>query len=78
MTINERLSTILAELLAGGIGLEQAMEQIEGKYIDAALQQANGNITKAAHLLQVHRNTLHTKIRIGVVPGRRPKRVFRA
>lgn len=62
-TINERLSRIADELLAGGITLEQAMQAFERKYIDLALSRSGRRVARAAQLLGVHRNTLHAKLR---------------
>lgn len=63
MSIDDRLTQIIRELIGNGITLEQAVEAFEGKYIVAAMDANRGNITKASRLLGVHRNTLHNKLR---------------
>lgn len=68
-SIDQRMREIIEDLLAGGIPLDLAMVEFEKKYIDGGLglaKQASGrpNITKAAQLLGVHRNTLHNKLRM--------------
>jgi DNA-binding NtrC family response regulator len=48
--------------LAGSVGLEEAVEQIERSLIDDALTRSNGNVLKAAELLKVPRGTLRYKL----------------
>ena len=80
MSIDDRLTQIIRELIGNGITLEQAVEAFEGKYIVAAMDANRGNITKASRLLGVHRNTLHNKLRTQtmlngfVVPKRTARR----
>jgi DNA-binding NtrC family response regulator len=62
MNLDERTRQIARELIAGGITLRQAMNAFEEKYIDVALEVANGNVTRASGALGVHRNTLHNKL----------------
>lgn len=62
-TINARLQPIVDELLTNGITLDQAMPVVERKMIHTALRRTRGNVTRAAHLLGIHRNTLHNKLR---------------
>ncbi len=62
-TIDDRLNHIIAELIGGGIPLDQALEVFEAKYIAAAMDASEGNVTRASRALGVHRNTLHNKLR---------------
>lgn len=62
-TIDDHLNSIARELVSCGITLEQALEEFEGKYIGAAMDQADGNVTRASLMLGIHRNTLHNKLR---------------
>ncbi|HXI13951.1 MAG TPA: helix-turn-helix domain-containing protein [Thermoanaerobaculia bacterium] len=63
LSIDDRLSQIIRELIASGIPLDQAVEAFEGKYIVAAMAANRGNVTKTSRVLGVHRNTLHNKLR---------------
>ncbi|HYM59757.1 MAG TPA: helix-turn-helix domain-containing protein [Thermoanaerobaculia bacterium] len=63
LSIDDRLSQIIRELISSGITLEQAVEAFEGKYIVAAMSASRGNVTQASRALGVHRNTLHNKLR---------------
>lgn len=62
-TIDERLTTIIEELIQNGITFEQATEAFEKKFIRTGIVRSRGNITRAALLLGVHRNTLHNRLR---------------
>ena len=55
------------ELDLGGVGLEEAVARYEHRLITAALAQCDGNVLKAAQLLQVPRGTLRYKMaRLGL------------
>ena len=60
---HERLLTLVGELVDSGITLAQAMEQFEAKFIEVAMDRAQGNITNTSRKLGIHRNTLHNKLR---------------
>ena len=78
LSIDDRLSQIIRELISNGITLDQAVEAFEGKYIVAAMAANRGNITRASKALGVHRNTLHNKLRsqapLGAAAAVRPER----
>lgn len=63
ISIDDRLSAIIRELIGNGITLAQAVEAFEGKYIVAAMTASRGNVTQASQKLGVHRNALHNKLR---------------
>jgi DNA-binding NtrC family response regulator len=45
-----------------GILFDEAMNEFEKKFIKRALDRSNGNQSRAARLLGIHRNTLSRKI----------------
>jgi DNA-binding NtrC family response regulator len=45
-----------------GILLEEAVTEFEKKFIKRALERSNGNQSRAARLLGIHRNTLSRKV----------------
>ncbi len=53
---------IAREMLEKGFKLEEAKFEFEKKFITAALEKSNGNRTKAARVLGIHRNTLSNKL----------------
>lgn len=58
-TLDERLSAIIRELQGAGITLDEARDAFTEKYVAHALVKTKGNVSRAAQLLGVHRNTLH-------------------
>ena len=50
-------------LLDEGVPLPEAAGRLEDILVAAALIRADGNVSGAARLLKIHRNTLHRKIR---------------
>lgn len=63
MTIDERLNVIIGELQQADITLTQAEEQFRRRYMAVALKATRGNITRAAKLMGIHRNTLGKYLR---------------
>jgi Fis family transcriptional regulator len=45
-----------------GILLEEAVSEFEKKFIKRVLEHANGNQSRAAKVLGIHRNTLSRKV----------------
>jgi len=60
--VKEQLESIVTELIERRIFLDEALNEFEKKFIQCALTKTNGNQTKAAKVLGVHRNTLNRKI----------------
>ena len=50
-----------------GFSLEQRLQELERRYILAALQSAGGNLSKAARMLDINRTTLYSRLqRLGI------------
>jgi len=60
--VKDHLEKLIAELAAGGIFLEDAVAELEKKYIQRVLLTNNGNQSEAAKALGIHRNTLGRKM----------------
>ena len=60
--MRDHLEKLIAELAAGGIFLEDAIAELEKKYIQKVLQTNKGNQSIAAKALGIHRNTLGRKV----------------
>ncbi len=56
--VEERLAALVAEMYRGGILYKEALAAFRGAFISAALRENNGNLSKAAPVLGLHRNTL--------------------
>jgi Fis family transcriptional regulator, factor for inversion stimulation protein len=68
--VKEKLESLVVELIEKRIYLEEAVGAFEKKFIQTALAKTNGNQTKAAVVLGVHRNTLSRKITQHKLNGR--------
>jgi DNA-binding NtrC family response regulator len=60
--VRELLERLVDEMLAKGIRLEDAQREFEKRFITQALATTAGNLSKAADLLGMHRNTLSRKV----------------
>ena len=69
--MKEMLESLVTEMIEKGILLDEAVGVFEKKFIQAVLTQTNGNQSRAAEVLGVHRNTLSRKIGIHKLNGRR-------
>ena len=60
--MREKLDQLVTEMIEKRIFLEEAVGEFEKKFIQSALRKTEGNQSKAAKILGVHRNTLCRKI----------------
>ncbi len=68
--LNGRLYQIVDELVRRGVTLDQARREFEKQYIVATLRSQEGNLSRSAKSLGVHRNTLRNKVSdLGIVAG---------
>lgn len=72
-TLKARLEAIVEEMVERGILFEDARKEFEGHFIRAVLARHNGNLSRAAEELRIHRNTL-SKRTLEVGPRRTRKR----
>lgn len=71
--LNGRLYRIVDELVSRGVTLQQARREFERQFITATLRTHDGNLTRAARDLGVHRNTLRNKVSdLGIAAGELP------
>ena len=68
--MREQLDQLVAEMIEKRIYLEEAVGEFEKKFIQSALKKTEGNQTKAAKVLGLHRNTLNRKIAQHKLNGR--------
>ena len=61
--IKQVLEEIIDEMVAKGIYWTEAVCQFEKLFILRALEKSNGNLSRAAETMGVHRNTLSKKLR---------------
>jgi DNA-binding NtrC family response regulator len=68
--VREKLDQLVAEMVEKRIYLEEAAGEFEKKFIQSALKKTDGNQSKAAEILGLHRNTLSRKISQHKLNGR--------
>ncbi len=61
--IKDKLEEVIDEMVSKGIYWSEAASQFEKLFILRALQASNGNLSRAAEIMGVHRNTVSKKIR---------------
>ena len=60
--MNERLDRLIAEMVEKGIRFCDAQREFERRFISKVLAASDGNLSKAADVLGLHRNTLSRKM----------------
>jgi transcriptional regulator with PAS, ATPase and Fis domain len=75
--LKDQLEALVRQMVDQGIAYEDAMAEFEKRFIARVLEKTNGNHSKAAGELGIHRNTLSRKIEDFKLDGRRSKRVKR-
>jgi DNA-binding NtrC family response regulator len=60
--VNERLQRLIEEMVDKGIRFADASREFERRFIARVLAEADGNLSKAADRLGMHRNTLSRKM----------------
>jgi DNA-binding protein Fis len=60
--VRDQLETLVGQMVERGILFEEAVSEFEKRFIKSVLDRANGNQSRAAKVLGIHRNTLSRKI----------------
>src|SRR5271166_4999407 len=60
--VKDQLETLVGWMVERGILLEEAVTEFEKKFIKRVLDRSNGNQSRAAKVLGIHRNTLSRKV----------------
>jgi DNA-binding NtrC family response regulator len=60
--VNERLERLIEEMVSRGIRFDDASREFERRFISRVLANSDGNLSKAADVLGMHRNTLSRKM----------------
>jgi Fis family transcriptional regulator len=60
--MKNRLEALVTEMVERGILYEDAVEEFEKHFILSVLKRTNGNLSKAADELRIHRNTLSKRV----------------
>jgi DNA-binding protein Fis len=62
--VKDQLESLVGQMVERGIMFEEAVNEFEKRFIKRVLDRSNGNQSRAARLLGIHRNTLSRKIDI--------------
>ena len=62
MKMHEQMEALVEEMLDGQILLDEAKDEFEKVFIKKALSRNSRHISKTAHILGIHRNTLSKRI----------------
>jgi Fis family transcriptional regulator len=60
--VHEKLERLVEEMVSRGIRFEDASREFERRFISRVLAESDGNLSKAADVLGMHRNTLSRKM----------------
>ena len=60
--MNEKLQKLVDEMVERGVRFPEATREFERRFIARVLADSDGNLSKAADALGLHRNTLSRKI----------------
>ena len=60
--MKDQLEGLVNQMVERGILFDEAIGEFEKRFIKRVLDRANGNQSRAAQLLGIHRNTLSRKI----------------
>jgi transcriptional regulator with PAS, ATPase and Fis domain len=60
--LKDQLEALILQMVDQGIAYEDAVAEFEKRFIARVLEKSNGNHSKAAGELGIHRNTLSRKI----------------
>jgi len=60
--MNERLERLIEEMVQKGIRFSDASREFERRFISRVVAESDGNLSKAADTLGIHRNTLSRKM----------------
>jgi DNA-binding protein Fis len=60
--VKDQLDGLVSQMVERGILFDEAVEEFEKRFIKRVLDRANGNQSRAAQVLGIHRNTLSRKI----------------
>ncbi len=62
MPLREQLERLIDDMVGRGVRYEEAQREFEKRFIAHVLLKVDGNLSKAADILGMHRNTLSRKI----------------
>ncbi|HTP67295.1 MAG TPA: helix-turn-helix domain-containing protein [Dongiaceae bacterium] len=71
--MKDQLEGLILQMVERGILFDEAVGEFEKRFIRRVLDRTNGNQSRAAELLGIHRNTLSRKMTEYKLDHRRPR-----
>ncbi len=59
VSIHQKMEILIKELVENELPLKEVLKEFEKIYIETTAKKYNGNKTRVAKALGIHRNTLH-------------------
>jgi DNA-binding protein Fis len=72
--VKDQLESLIGQMVERGILFDEAVSEFEKKFIKRVLDRTNGNQSRAARMLGIHRNTLSRKIDLYKLDSRTRRR----
>lgn len=69
--LKQKLDELVKEMLDGGIRFPDAKREFEKRFLTIVMEREQGNLSRAAKALHIHRNTLSKKLTELKLGGRR-------
>jgi len=69
--VKDQLEGLVSQMVERGILFDEAIGEFEKRFIKGVLYRVEGNQSRAAEMLGIHRNTLSRKITEYKLDGRR-------
>jgi DNA-binding NtrC family response regulator len=60
--LKQKLDALIEEMINKGIRFPEAKREFEKRFLAQVLEKENGNLSRTAKVLRIHRNTLSKKI----------------
>ena len=60
--MKQKLDELIVEMIEGGIRYPEAKREFDKRFISHVIDREKGNLSRAARVLHIHRNTLSKKL----------------
>jgi len=64
LNINQKMELLISDMVEKEVRLKDALKEFQKIYIETAAKKYEGNRTKIAKALGIHRNTLHNRAKL--------------
>ena len=64
LNLHQRMELIIKDMVEKEISLKDALREFEKIFFEQAAKKHEGNKTKMARALGIHRNTLHNRVKL--------------